>query len=129
VPLLDGVRALLDAPEREVVIADERAAWLVGLRQLADELKRFSLARWRPSMRTVMVSRCMLPVAPASWLRGALHLAAGDASSRVQVARGSSQHLQQPLVALAAGVVTFDQVQAIDKAVRRLPEPVHESAT
>jgi hypothetical protein len=64
----------------------------------------------------------------AAWLQGALHLAPGDASCRVHIARSTGTHLGEPMEALAAGRVTFDQVRAIDRAMRRLAQETQPSA-
>ena len=101
---------------------DERAAWLVGLRELVDATEAVftsALARFGDSDgdgETLHGAR-----STAAWLQGGLHLAPGDASARVRVARGSSGHLSAPIAALAKGVITFDQVQAIERSVRVLP--------
>ncbi|HVQ87236.1 MAG TPA: DUF222 domain-containing protein, partial [Actinomycetes bacterium] len=63
-----------------------------------------------------------------SWLRGALRLAPGDASERVRIARGSRDHLATPLHALAEGAVTYDQVRAIEKGARVVPDEQRQEA-
>ncbi|MEO8330541.1 MAG: DUF222 domain-containing protein [Candidatus Nanopelagicales bacterium] len=106
----------------------ERADLLVGLRQLIDAAEAAfttTLATFdsHGDGETLHASG-----STSAWLRGALHLAPADASSRVLVARGAREHLQRPLTELSAGRVTFDQVRAIDTAVRRLPDDAKESA-
>lgn len=120
VPLLAGVRALGDdATTFSSGGAEGRAAWLAGLRQLADATEAVfthALAVFDAlgDGEVMHGSR-----STQAWLQGALHLAPGDASERVRLAR-TVDVLAQPLSAARAGVVTFDQVRAIERAVRPL---------
>ena len=58
----------------------------------------------------------------ASWLRGGLRLAPGDAAERVRIARSSRNLLAEPVTALAAGAISYDQLRAIEHATRHLPQ-------
>ena len=58
----------------------------------------------------------------ASWLRGGLRLAPGDATERVRIARSSRNLLAEPVTALAAGAISYDQLRAIEHATRHLPK-------
>ena len=108
--------------------APERAEWLAGLRQLIDaaeavftqELATFDA---RGDGETLHAAG-----STASWLRGALRMAPGDATGRVQIARGTRHLLAEPVQQLADGQVTFDQVRAIERATRHLPDPVKPDA-
>lgn len=118
-PLLAQVRALA---EHGVVtsVPEERAAWLAGLRQLVDAaevaftgvLSDFD----RHGDHEVLVGA----QSAAAWLRAGLHLAPGDASARVQLARRHDL-LAPTLAAVAGGTVTYDQATAVERSVRVLP--------
>ncbi len=58
----------------------------------------------------------------ASWLRGAVGLAPGDASERVRLARRSRDALEAPVRHLRSGGITYDHLRSIDRAVRFIPE-------
>jgi hypothetical protein len=117
---LAGVRALSSAVDEAGTPAD-RAGWLSGLREVADAaealfataLRRFDVHGDGETLHGAQSS--------AAWLRGALRLAPGDASERVRIARASTEHLREQLLALAEGEVTYDQVRAIERSVRPLP--------
>jgi len=107
---------------------DERAAWLAGLRQLVDATEAvFSAALQRFDVHgdaeVLHGAR-----STSAWLQGGLHLAPGDASERVRIARGSRAHLCRPITALANGAITYDQVRTIDRSVRDLPEGSRDAA-
>lgn len=104
--------------------AQERASWLVGLRQLIDAAEAaFSeqLATFDANGEGEILHAAG---STAAWLRGALHLASGDAGGRVAIARGLRHHLQPSARGLTDGIVTFDQVRTIEHAIRRVPEAV-----
>ena len=128
VPLLDGVQALVDDPAVAQAGPAERAAWLSGTRQLIDAAEALfttSLAAFDANGdgETLHGAR-----STASWLRGALKLADGDASERVRLARDSRTLMAEPVSALGQGQVTYDQVRAISKAVTKVPEPMAPEA-
>jgi len=100
----------------------ERAAWLIGLRQLVDAAESAFcevLASFDANGdgETLHAAR-----STTAWLRGAAHLAPGDAAERVRIARGLRDgSLASPVQAMADGEVTFDQTRAVAKAVAKLP--------
>jgi hypothetical protein len=59
-----------------------------------------------------------------SWLQGALHLAPGEASSHVRVARAARDLLAPAVAELREGRVTIDHLAAVERSVRRLPTDV-----
>lgn len=98
----------------------ERAEWLAGLRQVIDAAETtFTdvLAAFDADGDGDQLHAARSTV---SWLQGALHLAPGDASQRVRVARASHE-LDAPLTMLRDGRVTFDQVCAVQSGVRHVP--------
>ena len=124
--VLDEVRSWESSPIPHT--AQERADLLAGLRQLADATEAVftkTLARFDANGDGETLHAA---ANTTSWLRGALHLAPADASRRVSVARHMGQHLSTAIGELVAGRVTFDQVQAIDKAVSQVPEEARDSA-
>jgi len=100
----------------------DRAAWLIGLRQLIDAAESAFcevLASFDANGdgETLHAAR-----STTAWLRGAAHLAPGDAAERVRIARGLRDGwLAAPVQAMADGDVTFDQTRAVAKAVAKLP--------
>jgi hypothetical protein len=64
-----------------------------------------------------------------SWLQGALHLAPGEASTHVRVARAGRDLLAPAVADLRQGRVSVDHLAAVERSVRRLPtDVVHEAA-
>lgn len=124
-PLADVLGAVRALPTGDAVgwTPAERAAWLVGMRQLVDAAEAgFTevLAAFdaRGDGETLHAAR-----STASWLRGAAHLAPGDATERVRIARGLRDGaLEAPVAGMADGTVTYDQARAIARAVRPLPD-------
>ncbi len=119
-----GVRSLAEeARSGSVVSSEERAAWLVGLRQIVDAAE--------VAFTTVLADFDaagdgeMLHAASSTqaWLRGALGLAAGDAAERVRIARASRGVLREPLQRLS-----FDKTKVIARAARTLPPSHHDDA-
>jgi len=125
--VLADVRGWLPAVEATNT-ADERAAWLVGLRQLADATEAVFVAALRRFDAHGDGEALHGARSTSAWLQGGLHLAPGDASERVRIARGSGGHLHRPVTAMAKGTVTFDQVRAIDRSVRDLPAQSRDAA-
>ena len=125
--MLVQLRALAAEPPAMPTAAD-RAAWLVGLRQVADAaeaafthaLGRFDAAGDAETLHGARSTQ--------AWLRGACGLAPGDAGSRVHVARQARTVLRDAVSALAAGHVTYPQVGQISRSLRRLPESTHVEA-
>ncbi len=107
---------------------EERAAWLAGLRQVADATESVFTQTLAAFDANGDGETLHAASSSTSWLRGALRLASGDASERVRLARGSRDLLADPVDALTAGEVTYDQVRAIERAVRVIPEHQREDA-
>jgi hypothetical protein len=101
--------------------AAERAEWLVGLRQLIDAAEGVFTDVLEAFDANGDGDVLHAARSTASWLQGALHLAAGDASRRVHVARSSVATLAQPRAMLSDGTITFDQVCAVQHAIRPVP--------
>lgn len=108
--------------------AQQRIAWVRGLRQLIDAAE----AAFARALDAVDAHGDVHVVDGArstqSWLRGALRLAPGDASERVRIARGGRSLLAEPLRALADGDVVYDQVRAIGRDVAALPPDARQRA-
>lgn len=86
VPLLAGVRALAEV-DFAATSAEQRAAWLAGLRQLADATEAV-LTRVLTVFDTQGDHQVLSGAqSAAAWLRSQLRLAPGDASARAQLAR------------------------------------------
>jgi hypothetical protein len=107
---------------------EERAAWLAGMREVVDALEAgftqaLAVFDAHGDGQTLHAA-----ATTASWLRGALRLAPGDATQRVAIARGSRDLLAEPIKLQADGAVTHDQVRAIERAIRQLPEAVKAEA-
>ena len=120
-PLLDGVRGLPVGRSWSQATPGERAAWLAGLRQLADATEAVfvdALAAFDAGGDGEVLHAAG---STASWLRGALKLAPGDAAQKVRLARASGDLLAEPVAALRTGAITFDQLRAIEAGVARLP--------
>ena len=113
-----------DAP----ATAHDRAAWLTGLRQLVDAAEAAFLDVLG-SFDTNGDGQVLHGAqSTGAWLQGAAHLAPGDASERVRIARASRHLLREPVAALAAGSVSYDQVRAIERSIRPLPGDVQSEA-
>ena len=128
IELIDGVAGLAAGDFLAATSAEERASWLVGLRTLIDSAEAVftqALAGFdaHGDGQTLHAS-----ATTASWLRGGLRLAPGDASQRVQIARGSRNLLAEPVTALATGAISYDQLRAIEHTTRRLPEDQQQPA-
>lgn len=110
------------------VSAQSRAGELVGLRALIDAAEaRFTdvLAGFDAAGDGETLHAA---ASTASWLRGACHLTAGQASSRVAVARASRDLLGPALNGVRDGRLTYDHLPAMQKALRPLPDHTHEQA-
>jgi hypothetical protein len=82
--------------------AEERAAWLAGLRQVIDAAEA-AFTTVLSSFDTNGDGQVLHAAASTqSWLRGALGMAAGEASERVRIARTASDLLAAPVAALVA---------------------------
>ena len=117
---LGEVRASADRDHGGLPAA-ERAAWLSGLRQLVDATEAVFTQVLEPFDAHGDGDTLHAARSTGSWLQGALRLAPGDAAQRVRIARRASGALAEPVTALTTGSLTFDQVRAIERAVRSLP--------
>jgi hypothetical protein len=126
--VLDDVRAWTGPDRAAPATAEERAAWLVGLRQLVDAAEAAFLDVLSSFDNHGDGQVLHGAQSTGAWLQGAAHLAPGDASERVRIARAGRCLLRGPVAALAAGGVTYDQVRAIERSVRPLPDGVRAEA-
>lgn len=105
-----------------------RVGWLRGLRALVDAAEAaFTLALADVDAHG---DAAVLDGAAstASWLRGVLRLAPGDAGERVRIARGARGLLQAPVAALANGELVYDQLRAVERCAGVLPADVRPAA-
>lgn len=110
--------------------AEERAAWLAGLRLVVDAAE----AAFTAVLADLDAAGDGLVLHAAAstqaWLRGALGLAAGEASERVRIARTSRDELAAAQRRQCHGHLSHDHMRAIARTVRALPPSVrHEAAT
>lgn len=121
---LESVRGWTD-PEAEAPMTasspDERAAWVSGLQQLRDAVDAAMLTAVAAFDAAGDGETLHGAASTASWLRGAVRLAPGDASERVRLARRSRDVLAAPAQHLRGGGITYDHLRSIDRAVRFLP--------
>jgi hypothetical protein len=103
--------------------AEERAAWLVGLRQLVDTAEAAFIAVLADFDAAGDGEVLHAATSTQSWLRGALGLASGDAAERVRIARASRDQLSEPLHR-----VSFDKTRVIARSAHALPPSHHEQA-
>jgi len=108
--------------------AHERAAWLVGLRQLVDATEAAFLEVLGSFDANGDGQVLHGAQSTSAWLQGAAHLAPGDACERVRIARAGRHLLREPIAAMASGDVSYDQVRAIERSVRPLPTAVQAEA-
>ncbi len=101
---------------------DGRAAWVSGLQQLRDAVDAAMLTAVANFDAAGDGETLHGAASTASWLRGAVGLAPGDASERVRIARRSRDVLAAPVGHLRSGSITFDHLRSIDRAVRFIPE-------
>lgn len=126
--VLTEVRAWGTADRHSSEPAEVRAAWLSGLRQLVDAaeavyLQTLSSFDAHADGQVLHGAR-----STTSWLQGALHLAPGEASTHVRVARASHGTLAPAVHDLRDGRVTSGHVAAIERSIRRLPSDVVDEA-
>lgn len=126
---LDGVlgaaRSLCSDETRDSLIAsgpEARAAWLSGLQQLADAVSAATVTATEVFDSHGDAETLHGASSTQSWLRGALRLTSGEASTRVQVARASRGVLAPALEKLRDGELTFTHVRTIDRGVRLVPD-------
>ena len=117
----------LDTNHLAAASPEERAAWLVGLRRVIDRcegefLHVLSVFDSHGDGDVLHAAR-----STASWLRGAVAMAPGDASERVRLARRAHDDLKATVELLNDNRITFDHVRAIGAAVRSLPAEAVEA--
>ena len=114
---------------------EERAAWLAGLRLVVDAAEA-AFTGVLADFDTGGDGQVLHAAASTqSWLRGALGLAAGEASERVQIARHCHDLLAAPVAALLAaphqadatenqqceGHLSYEHLRSIHRTARALP--------
>lgn len=138
--------------------AEERAAWLVGLRQIVDAAEATFTAVLADFDAAGDGEVLHAAASTQAWLRGALGMAAGDAAERVRIARASRDLLRSPVRCLVpeapqpvgantdpflqdpktnpeprAGEgsderLSFEKVKVIARTIRGLPPSSHHDA-
>jgi hypothetical protein len=121
----------------------ERAAWLVGLRQIVDAAEAAFTGVLADFDARGDGEVLHAAATTQSWLRGALGLAAGEASERVRIARTAGDLLAAPVAALVAepsatgssegtaessSHLSYEHLRTIHSTVRALPPSVREDA-
>ena len=130
-----GAVASLEQRSRVTANAEERAALLVGIRQIIDVAE----AAFTQVLNDFDAHGDgeVLHAAPSTsaWLRGALGMAAGEASERVRIARVSVSELAPAVAQLSsipptgeASAMSYDQLRAIHRSVRVLPPSRRDDA-
>lgn len=104
--------------------AEERAAWLAGLRQLVDAAEAAYLQTLADVDTHADGAVLHGARSTSAWLQGALHLAPGEASTHVRVARAGRTHLSTSLDDLRQGRITTGHLQTLERSLRRLPAEV-----
>lgn len=94
---LDSSNSVERAAPRLPGCAEERAAWLVGLRQIVDAAEATFTAVLADFDAAGDGEVLHAAASTQAWLRGALGMAAGDAAERVRIARASRSVLQSPI--------------------------------
>ncbi|HVQ19063.1 MAG TPA: DUF222 domain-containing protein [Actinomycetes bacterium] len=127
--LLSQVRQVAVADMFGEVGAQDRAAWLAGLREVVDATEALFVQALDAFDANGDGEVLHAASSTQSWLRGALRLAPSDAAERVTLARGRRNgQLAESLTALADGAVTYHQVRVIASAVKTVPEPLAAEA-
>ncbi|MEO8106961.1 MAG: DUF222 domain-containing protein [Actinomycetes bacterium] len=130
--VLNEVRAWGDAtsPAGPGSAADgqNRLAWLAGLRQLVDATESVYLEALDAVDSAGDVQSLHGARSTSSWLKGALHLAPGAASSHVKMARVSRHTLAHSLKDVRDGTMTMGHLAAIEGSLRRIPPEVTTEA-
>lgn len=104
--------------------AEERAAWLAGLRQLVDAAEAVYLQTLGVFDSHADGAVLHGARSTSTWLQGALHLAPGEASTHVRVARAARDEIAGSLLDLRDGHVTTGHLTAIERSLRHLPDHV-----
>jgi hypothetical protein len=124
VGVLAEVRAWGDTEVAAPASPDERAAWVSGLRQLVDAAEAVylqTLADFDTQGDGAVLHGAR---STSAWLQGALHLAPGEASTHVRVARASRNQICESWEDLREGRVTTGHLASIERSLRRLPDDV-----
>ncbi len=106
--------------------AEERAAWLVGLRQIVDAAEATFTAVLADFDAAGDGEVLHAAASTQAWLRGALGMAAGDAAERVRIARASRDLLQSPISHLVPGFRQAEEVTESASHADGASSPVHE---
>ncbi len=106
--------------------AEERAAWLVGLRQIVDAAEATFTAVLADFDAAGDGEVLHAAASTQAWLRGALGMAAGDAAERVRIARASRDLLQSPFSHLVPGFRQAEEVTESASHADGASSPVHE---
>ena len=106
--------------------AEERAAWLVGLRQIVDAAEATFTAVLADFDAAGDGEVLHAAASTQAWLRGALGMAAGDAAERVRIARASRDLLQSPFSHLVPGFRQAEEVTESAPHADGASSPVHE---
>jgi hypothetical protein len=113
--------------------AEERAAWLAGLRLVVDAAEAAFTAVLADFDTNGDGQVLHAAASSGSWLRGALGMPAGEAAERVRIARASTDLLAAPVAALTtdphpaqssdqpAGHVSYEHLRTIHRTARALP--------
>jgi len=104
--------------------ATDRVAWVAGLRQLVDAAESVYLQVLSDVDANGDAELLHGACSTGSWLQGALHLAPGEASTHVRVARAGRDLLAPAVAELREGRVSIDHLAAVERSVRRLPADV-----
>lgn len=123
--VLQQVRTWSGDAARESLVAagaEQRAAWVVGLQQLADAVSAAALTAVE-AFDTAGDGQTLHGAASTpAWLRGALRVTGAEASERTRLARASRDVLADPVADVRAGVITYDHLRAVERGTRQLPD-------
>lgn len=124
--VLGRVRAL--ATDVDLTSPESRAAALAGLQQVVSAAHATyftALASFDAHADGATLHGAR---STSAWLQGALHLAPGEASTHVRVARATRDVLADSCQDLHAGLVTTGHLAGIERSVRHLPSNVRADA-
>lgn len=101
--------------------AETRAAWVMGLQQLADAVAVASLTAVAAFDATGDGQVLHAAASTQAWIRGACRVSGAEAAERVQIARLSRGLLGDAVTKVGAGTLTYDHLRAVERSVRHLP--------
>lgn len=107
---------------------EERAAWLVGLRQIVDQAEAAFTAVLADFDSAGDGQVLHAAASTQAWLRGALGMASAEAAERVRTSRATRTELAPAHQAQLSGNVTHEQVRTIARCVRALPPSFRDEA-